>query len=348
MKVRICPLCDQPMKKAHRCDYCNSFVWKPQYLDIHYNTDTMKGQDCSYDSGEHDYDYHEDGSVTMVPLSDKKKKKRRDDGSRDDGKGEVKKNPYTVYREPVQNRMSDSEKRPPGRAKVIIILLVAFSAISMIAEIIGHMEKRSSVSISGTVPNPVVEDTEDIYGEDGGWYSGNGDGERIEYTDEEVMAGGRECTGIEHMEVTIDEFVAAVEPELSKLGVDISYFSDTSNNYSYDYGRDYSYTYFVQERMYDMETDIGYYYNISWDTFSKKLHEVSYSVCDSERAEEFYVSTMQALTGNGEKFRKEFQKQRGAAEKDEYVFFDTDGYEVYINYYEGYSDSYYISIDKAM
>ena len=41
-------------------------------------------------------------------------------------------------------------------------------------------------------------------------------------------------------------------------------------------------------------------------------------------------------------------KQRGIAEKDEYVFFDVDGYEVYINYYESYEDSYYISITKTM
>ena len=97
-----------------------------------------------------------------------------------------------------------------------------------------------------------------------------------------------------------------------------------------------------------MDIDIGYYYNVSWDTFSKKLHEVSYNVYDSERAEAFYVSTMQALTGDGEKFRKEFQKQREVAEKDEYVFFDTDGYEIYINYYEGYSASYYISLVKTV
>ena len=148
--------------------------------------------------------------------------------------------------------------------------------------------------------------------------------------------------------MTKDTFIAAVEPELSALGVDIRSFSDESNNYAYEYDDDYSYTYFVQERMYDMDMDIGYYYNVSWDTFSKKLHEVSYNVCDSERAEAFYAATMQALTGDGEKFRKEFGKQRETAEEDEYVFFETEGYEIYINYYKGYSESYYVSIVKTM
>ena len=70
MKVRICPLCDQPMKKAHHCDSCDSFIWKPLYMDIHYNTGTMQEEDCSYDVKEHDYEYLDDGSVTMMPSED--------------------------------------------------------------------------------------------------------------------------------------------------------------------------------------------------------------------------------------------------------------------------------------
>ena len=143
-------------------------------------------------------------------------------------------------------------------------------------------------------------------------------------------------------------FIAAVEPGIISTWRRYSIFSDESNNYAYEYDDDYSYTYFVQERMYDMDMDIAYYYNVSWDTFSKKLHEVSYNVCDSERAEAFYAATMQALTGDGEKFRKEFGKQRETAEEDEYVFFETEGYEIYINYYKGYSESYYVSIVKTM
>ena len=77
MKVRICPLCDQPMKKTHRCDNCHSFVWKPQYMDIHYNTDTVQGKDCSYDSKSHDYAYHDDGSVTMMPSRERLKKEQQ-------------------------------------------------------------------------------------------------------------------------------------------------------------------------------------------------------------------------------------------------------------------------------
>ncbi len=342
MKVRICPLCDQPMKKAHRCDNCHSFVWKPQYMDIHYNTDTVHGKDCSYDSKPHDYAYHDDGSVTMMPSRKRLKKEQQTQNF-----GQKEKESYKDYQKTYRSETPVGKRNASGKAKLIVILLVVFGIISTAIEVIESFTEKVSFDITGAGADSVVSETQWVYDEDDGDLSAGGE-ERREYTDEEVIAGGKECTGIAHMEVTKDTFIAAVEPELSALGVDIRSFSDESNNYAYEYDDDYSYTYFVQERMYDMDMDIGYYYNVSWDTFSKKLHEVSYNVCDSERAEAFYAATMQALTGDGEKFRKEFGKQRETAEEDEYVFFETEGYEIYINYYKGYSKSYYVSIVKTM
>ncbi|WP_418752498.1 hypothetical protein [Frisingicoccus sp.] len=356
MKVRICPLCDQPMKKAHRCDSCNSFIWKPEYVDIHYNTDTVHGDDCSYDSQAHDYKYRDDGSVTMMPSRKKRKARAAessewtaDDSTTADTYKKYKKT-YKISGKTYSDGTVPERRGASGKAKLIIIIVVVFSIISAAAEVIGTLEKKMTADISGIFSDDPIRATEDYFAEDEGddWAASDEDIGRVEYSDEEVAALGSECTGFEHMDITVDEFMAVLEPELSKLGMDTKSFSDSSNNYSYDYGDDDFYSYFVQERMYDMDTDIGYYYSVAWDTFSKRLHEVSYNVYDSERADEFFVSTMKALTGDGESFREEFQKQRGIAEKDEYVFFDTDGYEVYINYYEGYDNSYYISITKTM
>ena len=325
MKVRVCPLCDQPMKKMHHCDNCNSFIWKPQYIDIHYNTDTVQGSDCSFGAEPHDYDYCEDGSVTMMPS---RKKENR--------------NEQKTY----ENR-TDGERRAPSRAKAIAILAVAFSIISIVVELVGNIavEYPSKVQDINTDLN-VYNDTVEEDGED--WYSSDSYGERTDYTDEEVMAGGQECTGMTHMELTADEFFSAAEPLLAELSVETDDYSDSSGNYSYYYDSDYFYTYFTQERMYNMPYDIGSYYNVSWDTYSGKLHEISFNVYGSQHAEDFYVSSMQVLTGDGETFREEFQKQQSVSEKEEYVFFYTEDYEVYINYYEGDSDSYYVSIVKAM
>ena len=349
MKVRVCPLCDQPMKKAHRCDACNSFIWKPEYVDIHYNTDTVHGDDCSYDSQAHDYKYRDDGSVTMMP-SRKKKKARASENSEWTTGNSTTAGTYKKYQKTYSSRTVSERRGASGKAKLIIILVIVFSIISAVIEVISTLEEKVTADISGIFSENSIRATEAYPSEEEAddWAVSDEDAGRVEYSDEEVAALGSECTGYEHMDITAEEFMAVLEPELLKLGVDTESFSDSSNNYSYDYGKDNFYSYFVQERMYDMDTDIGYYYNVAWDTFSKRLHEVSYNVYDSERAGEFFVSTMQALAGDGESFREEFQKQRGIAEKDEYVFFDVDGYEVYINYYEGYEDSYYISITKTM
>ena len=50
MIVRICPMCDSEMKKAHYCDACHTWIWKPQMLDVHYNTETrgLGEVDCAY------------------------------------------------------------------------------------------------------------------------------------------------------------------------------------------------------------------------------------------------------------------------------------------------------------
>ncbi len=67
MKVRLCPYCDSEMKKSHRCDVCNSFVWKPNVLDIHYNTEErgLGEVDCAYGSG-HDDVHHEEFRTRKV------------------------------------------------------------------------------------------------------------------------------------------------------------------------------------------------------------------------------------------------------------------------------------------
>lgn len=61
MIVKICPMCDSEMKKAHYCDVCHSFVWKPTILDVHYNTESRgRGEiDCAYGDVHDQNDHHQ-------------------------------------------------------------------------------------------------------------------------------------------------------------------------------------------------------------------------------------------------------------------------------------------------
>lgn len=59
MKVKLCPLCDSEMKKAHYCDVCKSFIWRPEILDMHYNAQErgMGEEDCAYGEAHNENDH---------------------------------------------------------------------------------------------------------------------------------------------------------------------------------------------------------------------------------------------------------------------------------------------------
>lgn len=70
MIVKLCPFCDSEMKKSHYCDACGSFVWKPQKMDIHYNTEArgLGEVDCAYGEVHDVRDHH-------IPKDNKTKDK---------------------------------------------------------------------------------------------------------------------------------------------------------------------------------------------------------------------------------------------------------------------------------
>ena len=81
MKVKICPLCDSDMKKAHYCDTCHSFIWRPEILDVHYNAQQrgMGEEDCAYGVSHDQKDHRNDiyGSFSDALKKEDKKQKNR-------------------------------------------------------------------------------------------------------------------------------------------------------------------------------------------------------------------------------------------------------------------------------
>ena len=78
MKVKICPLCDSEMKKAHYCDTCHSFIWRPEILDVHYNAQQrgMGEEDCAYGVSHDQNDIYGRFSDALK-KEDKKQKNRK-------------------------------------------------------------------------------------------------------------------------------------------------------------------------------------------------------------------------------------------------------------------------------
>ena len=160
---------------------------------------------------------------------------------------------------------------------------------------------------------------------------------------------GEECTAFSHMDVNGNDFILNFESQAD--GRDLYHtinYSDSTENWAYDFGSEVD-TYFITSRYYDLELEEGYY-TVSWDTYSGRLHSLDFDVYGREQTEYYYVQTMYALQEDGDAFRNEFQNQLSVAEDEGYVFYDTEGYEIYISYYDGdvnYEDSYYISINKS-
>ena len=131
MKTRICPLCDQPMKKAHRCDSCNSFIWKPLYLDIHYNTGNTYEMDCSYDLMNHTYEYDDSGSVTMMPSDNEKDKHKQ----KFRGREEIE---YSIHKasEKMRENNPDLPEKNGGFVKKLVFIFFILSMLSTVFEIL--------------------------------------------------------------------------------------------------------------------------------------------------------------------------------------------------------------------
>lgn len=341
MKTRICPLCDQPMKKAHHCDSCNSFIWKPMYLDIHYSTGNQYEADCSYDAIPHDYEYHENGSVTMMPSENDEKRRKK----KFRGVDEIEFPTRTSSRDYEKSASAPPKKRG-GCLKKIALIIFILSLLSTVVELIFSMVADVGSDLLVPEPQPEISIEEEWNIED--WVDPGT--KEIEFTVDEVMAMGEECTAYSHMDVVWTDVVLAMEGMMD--GVDSSQpieYSESTYNWAYDYGKEVD-TYFTSSRVYDLESDTGYY-EIGWDTYSGRVHYVNFDVNGRDTAEYYYIQTMYTLSYENEHMIEEFQKGLSVAEDEGYVFYDTEGYEIYISYYDGndgYEPSYYISITKLI
>lgn len=337
MKTRICPLCDQPMKKTHHCDYCHSFIWKPLYLDIHYKTGSESEDDCSYAQKAHEYEYHENGSITMMPSKNVRKNKKfrgvQEIEFRGRGTSERSEDYSTTTPDDEENF-----RRKGGCLKKIVWIIFILVIISTIYEVIWSIVSTIDFENGGTYE--YFTNAEEII---------NPSTDEREYTDEEVLAMGEECNSFTHMVMTSPEFIASFEEQLREQGkTELSdNYDDASYNRSYAYGDNIN-TYFNSSRMYFM-IDGNAYYSIEWDTYSERLHTLAFEAEDSHAADVYFNITMESLGLHSERYLDEFQKQRSIAEDKGYIFYDIDELEVYISYYDSDAASestYYVSIEQ--
>ncbi len=274
MKVKICPLCDSEMKKAHYCDTCKSFIWRPELLDIHYNAEARgKGEeDCAYGSVHDTYD-HEDAASGKAARS----RERKETSRRQERRSE---RTYTGDKKKTKGRLSKI-------IAIILILNIIGSAVGGLFEIIE--DRLDSFEFAQRIPESIAEeevtaevDYEDSYREIAG-------DELADYPDG--------CNGYAHFDMTQDELLrnlfawseiqAGVAPE--------SAWHSEGDNYKFVYEKDEEWVYLQKSCSFYHPSDEYSFVQINYDSVTERVHSVEAYLSQRSDAESLMVLLIKLL-----------------------------------------------------
>lgn len=332
MIVKLCPLCDSEMKKAHYCDVCHSFVWKPQIMDIHYNTDTRgKGEvDCAYGETHDELDHH------MPKANDwhkqfEKKTVSSERNSRQSGEPQEKKNKNLV--------------------KVIAIIIAIITIIDVMAScIVGlvgsgaeklpfdKLENLVDVHDEADEPGDEAYEDELVYESrieeqiDQGEDSASQDD--LNYTViEDLSAYPDGCEEYDHFDTAIDDIRPGFDDWLREysdqrdLDTDSIYLDEYAYNYTYKYegeSRAVLNTYVYA----GFEEGPELYWAIDYDSVNKKLHSVTLWYASEEDTGKFFDFLMPQLTEDYDSWKEDLFDDMFASEED--AWYEYDGVTVYV------------------
>lgn len=280
MKVRLCPYCDHEMKKAHRCDFCNSFVWKAEEVDIHYNAETrgLGEEDCSYGEA-HDSIHHYDSDSRYRLDTDNKTGSRYKSESVSKVNAEYEKEKERMKKKLERERSREQRsvekvyKKSSGTkntstavkiARIIVIFVIIGNVVPMIGALFGSVFDSISdgfSSIGSHIAEPMPEP---------------GYAEPIEdndtYMSEESLSGySGACTAVRHVSMDGEYLVSLTEKFLSQHYPE---FETSVEFYGYD-------TPETNEVLYEYQyyTIIGEYYDeyvsINYDALTSEVHSLS-------------------------------------------------------------------------
>ncbi len=226
-----------------------------------------------------------------------------------------------------KKKKKERKERPAGTllSRIVLIVIIIIVLLSVIAE------------FGVFVRNDTDEDLSE---------------ERTEFSAEEVIEAGEECTG-GHMDINARDFIDHLESTLGGTYIDTGYYSEDSDNYEYIYHYqdvEERISHFNTDRMYGLMDEQYGYYIIEWDTVTERLHHIAFSV--DHRADAL------AMTANAWTFlypeetdaaglNKELERVFAAAEQDGYYSDYESKYDFYVSYseYEDGTGSWYVSFD---
>lgn len=303
MKVRICPLCDSEMKKAHYCDTCHSFVWRPEILDIHYNAQQRgRGEeDCAY-GAEHDKkDHHGEYKGGFSDVLKKSGKKFQNSSSHEEiyGKSTQK---AEIHQRRAGTSDADGNKRKAGGclAKVILVVIILNAVIgsagSKLLDFLTGDDFR--YRIKNVLDEFGIEDDIPIWESE----SEAADADEIKDDNENEYTAVNSDTGylgsddISHFEMTkdeLEEFLSAwsnteygrtVQKTADDIDQESTYVDEDGNEYVVPELASY----------YSLGTDQDYLI-VYTDSQTGEVCAVMASFREEERADNFFIAAASAL-----------------------------------------------------
>lgn len=206
MKVKLCPLCDSEMKKAHYCDVCKSFIWRPEILDIHYNAQErgMGEEDCAYgaehDVKDHGADWHKKFSDVLKKNGEKTHDQRASSSHEEVYGTDAHNHQQKHDKWKVSGMDAEKNKRKAGGClgKIVLAVIILNAIVSSVGSDIIHFftESAGEKKIENVLDEFGIEDMMSILDDQS-------------ETDEELLAGTEniysDADGISYFPVTKEE-----------------------------------------------------------------------------------------------------------------------------------------------
>ena len=315
MKVKICPLCDSEMKKAHYCDTCHSFIWRPEILDVHYNAQQrgMGEEDCAYGVG-HDQKNHKDDIYgkfsNALKKEDKRKKNRKKATSHEEVYGSsTQEKAGRSYRIDMSGTAMEAKRRKAGGCLGKIVL-----AIIILNALLGSAGSHLIHYFTNGDFQDVIEELMDELGVDDADGSIGSDASSEEHyrelPEQEVSAYPDGCNGYGHFELTADEAEQLLEAwGRTEYGKELQ-ASGTPSEDNYIYTYDGEETVYLQKMTYySIDENSSDYIMIYSDSANNKIHSITASFEDEEKAKSFYMTVVPNMDSASEKSSNELQSE---------------------------------------
>lgn len=275
MLIRICPLCDHEMKKKHYCETCHSFVWKPEMVDVHLNTESrgFGEESCAYtENGVHGQDSGVHSAFKSTHLKNTRSKSTRLKSTQ--SKSIQFKSTQSAN---VKNNKAKSTKASAFGVVFMIILIIGKIAVSVLENADINFQDIEYVLEDIFSDEVIVGGVEEVLPETIAF-------EQYELTHEEVVDAGAQCNGYVHIDIDGEIlfnslYVLSVDEGYDVIG-DNMLFDEYNRVYSDKDGRT---THYEMHQTYWDEDD-RLYVDVNYDSYDCALHEVSISTRDKSAA----------------------------------------------------------------